>query len=374
MEKFNFIFSTEPYPGLIYADVREADGKGWERKELAVLQEGEEDEIEETMGGTQRSQMGRRSTGSLLPLTARVLDKMKRYGPSGAVRYYDCVLDGYFHGDVTLINFRDGWDNLMFKPGAPITDPAVRPYSIFGLESAAPSGPVAVSVPSIHPKLRLPGIYVRPNHSGKPRLTTDITPIGQITKPQIAGTGTGASVLELFGHKVFVAWEPTPANLGWMERSTYGAKSGSMVLWAIEEMEEMSVAILWPGEGVWVKPGTIHATLALSMWAVTRWEYVDLEWFTDGTVERLMNWKVGILKSKIKDWMAAWTRFENGKSDSPYDVARVLKVEMEVWRAGAEKFGREIQNRVIEFINHLEAVVDELVSEFGDFLESIDLK
>jgi hypothetical protein len=62
----------------------------------------------------------------------------------------------------------------------------------------------------------MPTIFIRKDREGNPRLTTTVTPAGQITSPHIDGTLMGSFLVALFGFKVVFEWPPTAHNLQWM--------------------------------------------------------------------------------------------------------------------------------------------------------------
>ena len=145
------------------------------------------------------------------------------------------------------------------------------------------------------------GVY-HEAEDGSAKLITTMTPAGQLTSPHIDGTAMGSCVLALFGVKVLFTWAPTDHNLRWMESRHQVICSSSQIAKGISELEEMSVSVLFPGQGVWMDPGTVHAVMAVTCSCVTGWEFVDMKWIEDDDcVRRIMGWELELLRRRKKN-------------------------------------------------------------------------
>jgi hypothetical protein len=334
---FKGTFEVTPSPVHVFRDIIQAERKGWEVREKERL--ANDDEVAE-MGRNRRGDsrgggaVGRTGTGvsskrssQVIPaetLERAVQDKMDRYIPSGAVKYHDSFSNAR-EKSVTLWQFRNGWDNLAVNPGADTTDPGMRPYGVFDVEGGAVDGVAQC----FHPPLPISQNrqYCARTTEGRRRVTTTMIPAGQLIAPRIEGYGVGNLLVGLFGVSVVLSWEPTDANLRWVDL-TPSMKDVDHLRDAIRELAHISVSVLWAGQRAVLPPGTIHATIAVTCSAMTRWELVDMDWFENKTVRRVMNHQLDMLKKRKREGRESAERLK--------EVADKIEKEIQVWRAGAQ--------------------------------------
>jgi len=128
----------------------------------------------------------------------------------------------------------------------------------------------------------------------------------------------------LFGASVVLTWEPTEANLRWMDL-TPSMKDADHLVGAIRDLAHVSVSVLWVGQSILFHPGTVHPTIAVTCSAITRWD-IGGDWVENKTIRMAMSHQLEMLKRK---------REGRESAERLKEVLDKIEKDIQVWRAGA---------------------------------------
>jgi len=346
-DKFDLEFAVTPTPVHILRDVEVMERRGWEIKERE-----RRGMMEEEHTPTQRHSRKRNPSAVSMErsesIKSVVDDMMAKRLPSGAVRYRDSLLD-YHDDDFGCDAFIRGWMTLADDPGANVSDPRVRPLSIFSVEGSAKGMKECITFLPV--AMNQPNVYVRLDSDGQPFMESIMTPAGHITCPHIDHCGVGSAIVEVLGVKVVFAWAPNLNNLRWMAQRHMVTRPKDL-LEAVENMSELRVWVLFRGEGIYIDPGVPHAVISINNSAVSGWDYVDSNWLDDNTVKMRMGWEHDLMRDRKAQDIPFFESIE--------EIARLHRDQMDLWAQAKEHLSRKL-GWIENFLKDIESALNEVL-------------
>ena len=189
--------------------------------------------------------------------------------------------------------------------------------------------------------LRHSDIYVSPvgngdelpleNWSNDPLFHVIMTPAATISDIHDDSMLSASFLVQIYGEKILFTWPASETNRKFFSEC-HGTKHGLKLREAIEKMTDgFRVTILYPGFGVKIDPGMIHAVVSISNSVIGCWEFVDAKWLKDSPIEGSSEWELNLFKNR--------DRLPN--DDDPKNIINGLNCGLNLWRCLALKLEKE---------------------------------
>jgi hypothetical protein len=192
------------------------------------------------------------------------------------------------------------------------------------------------------PKSFRSAIWLADSTEGRLNLFSILTPKGYITDIHLDYSLVGELTMNLIGRKLWIWWPRTKENMLVLERRHLRARPVSLAE-GIASMSCPSVAILEPGQSVFMEPGTPHAVMSLDQCALTGYKVgrpedigrakEAFDWEIERVYERMQE-NPKALEMVTKDWeegIAIWNQLNVLQPNK--EIVDLLKhVETEIIR------------------------------------------